>query len=228
MKYINIHTHNPSDKKNRIEIINYFPHEEIETNHYCSIGLHPWFIGNMVDDSWIGDIKEKLNKKNVIAVGETGLDRVTKLDVNHQQKVFETQIEIALEHDLPVFIHCVRAYSEILWHKKLTKSNAPWIIHGFSENQQIANELIKHGCYLSFGKDLFLTHKKIKSYFKEIPVDKIFFETDDDLGYTIEEVYKQASSILKMPVDDLKQQIYLNFEKIFPGILENERLAATN
>lgn len=228
MKYINIHTHNPSDSKTTFEIINYFPEQEIEKNHYCSVGLHPWFIKNITDNNWVNIIKKKLDKKNVVAIGETGLDKITSIDYRKQIEIFEQHIEIAQEKQLPVFIHCVKAFSDILWYKKQDKDSTPWIIHGFSANQQIANELIKHGCYLSFGKDLCYSHKKIKDYFAELPIDKIFFETDDDLGNTIEEIYGHASTLLKIPVDDLKQQIYFNFEQIFPGILKNEKLATAN
>ena len=222
MKYINVHTHHPSNNETILEIVNCFPDQEIKENHYCSIGLHPWFIEPIADNKWIEIIKKKIEKENVVAIGETGLDKTASINFRKQIEIFERHIEIAEERQLPVFIHCVKAYSDILWQKKQYKNSTPWIIHGFSENRHIATELIKHGCYLSFGKNLSPSFNKVKDYFAELPIDKIFFETDNDLEYKIDEVYNQASVILKMPVDDLKHQIYYNFEKIFPGILKNE------
>ncbi len=226
--YIDVHTHNPTAKKNRFEIISCFPEQDIDAKKYYSIGLHPWFIQNPSDNTWIDNINEKIKNKNVIAIGEAGLDRITKIDFDVQQKIFAQQLEIAQENNLPVFIHCVRAYSELLWHKKQIKNPTPWIIHGFKENYQIAAELIKHDCYLSFGKDLYLARKNIKTGFPKIPLDRIFLETDDYLGKSIDEIYMQAAFLLNIPEDVLKNQIYYNFEKIFPGILKNERLAEEN
>jgi TatD DNase family protein len=61
---------------------------------------------------------------------------------------------------------------------------------------------------------LFRENSKAYEVFKSIPAENIFLETDD-AGYSIQEIYEQASLVRKIPVDALKLQILDNFARCF-------------
>ncbi|MCF6366654.1 MAG: TatD family hydrolase [Bacteroidales bacterium] len=211
--FINIHTHIISE--NKYSIHNLFPEdaEQIKEGLLYSIGIHPWEVKK-------GDIKKQIRivetvamKKNIQAIGEIGLDRLRD-NFDLQKDVFLKQIIIAKEQSKPVIIHCVKAFSELLEILKKEKLNIPIIIHRYSGNKTIADELIKHGCYLSFGHELFNRKSKVQRIFKSISLKHIFLETDDS-EVTIEEIYKKAAEIQKTDVEEIQKTIFSNFNNCF-------------
>ena len=208
--FINIHTHQKNNP-NEIAIYNADISEEFTVNSYFSIGIHPWFILQKSLPEQLSVLKQKLAKKNCLALGEIGLDKITKTDFNLQKEVFIAQLEVNKTFKKPVILHCVRAFSELT---TITKNyNFPFIIHGFNKKKHLALELINKGFYLSFGKHL-LVQKALQQTFKEIPINRIFLETDD-ANILIESIYKKAAEIREIPLESLILAIENNFEKIF-------------
>ena len=87
------------------------------------------------------------------------------------------------------------------------------IIHGFSKNSQIANQLIKEGFYLSFGKYL-LKNPELKSVFQEIPNNNFFLETDTR-EENIQQVYDLASKYKNLTIKELQEIVSSNFREVF-------------
>lgn len=90
----------------------------------------------------------------------------------------------------------------------------PWVIHGFNANKQTADQMIKMGFYLSFGKALLDPESKATQIFPLIPIKNIFLETDD-ADIDIKEVYAVAAGLRKLSVDQLKQKIAENARACF-------------
>lgn len=183
-------------------------HENI-FEHYFSVGIHP----KDIDDCWrknLETIKEISIHRNCLAIGECGLDGLLSIDEGLQQKVFEEQILWANEINKPVIIHCVRKFSQLIRFQKIAK--VPLIIHGFNKKNSIADNLLKHGFYLSFGKSVF-QNLSLQAVLKKISLDKMFLETDD-ADFEIEELYRKASEIKEIPIEVLKVQILKNLEFI--------------
>jgi TatD DNase family protein len=211
-KYIDIHAHKKNSAGNAIAVLNLFPDKTPESGSFYSAGLHPWHIQEENIDNDMKIIRNLLKRDNVIAVGECGLDRAQGAAFDLQEKVFAEHIKIADEFKLPLIIHCVRAYSDILHFKKTKKNKSPWIIHGFNGNRQISEELIKHHVYLSFG----MKNLELKAdIFKELPAKMIFLETDEN-RFNIEEVYEEAAKTKNIRTEELTKQINDNF-KVFLG-----------
>jgi TatD DNase family protein len=208
--FINIHTH----KNNcpHLNIYNLKYNEKINSKFY-SFGLHPWDINNYNTTDFINKLNILCKNNKIAAVGEIGIDRSIDILIEYQKKIFLKQLYIAENYNLPVIIHCVKAYSDFLKILKNKKNSSVWIFHGFNANLQIAEKLINKGCFLSFGRQL-LTNRKLQDVFKQIPVDNVFFETDDS-SEKIEKIYKKAAYIQQINIDDLKTRIFSNFEKIF-------------
>ncbi len=218
--YIDIHVHNYYEQENVILVQNLFPEHanSMVKKRYYSIGLHPWHVK---DNMWQNDcevVSRVSTHPNIIAIGETGLDAKVDISFETQVKAFRKQLEIAEECNKPVIIHCVRAYNEILSVRKHSNQNIPWIIHWFNASKQLADDLINKNCYLSFGHTLFKEDSKAFKAFTELPLDKIFFETDD-AGISIIQVYEKGASIRKIKIDKLKTQLQKNFNNCFGKLL---------
>lgn len=208
--FINIHTHHHSINYG-LEIYNKKIGEEISKSTYFSVGIHPWFISqnNLAENYLL--LEQDLQKENCLALGEIGLDKLTKTDFNLQQEVFDKQLEINKKYHKPVILHVVKAFQEII---KISKSyNYVFIIHGFNKKQQVADQLLNNGFYLSFGKDL-LVKDSLQSVFKNTSLNRIFLETDA-ASNSIESVYKKAASIKEISIESLILAIKNNFENVF-------------
>lgn len=183
--------------------------EQSNTVPYCSLGLHPWYLENADRDFKI--LKSLSGQKNVLAIGECGLDKVSETDWQLQESVFQKQIALANDMQKPLIIHCVRAHNECV--KILAAAKVPVIFHGFNRNTNIAQLLLDKGFYLSIGAVIFRTD--FETIFKELPIDKIFFETDDKTDVSIASIYKRAAEIKNIALESLILQVETNFQKVF-------------
>ncbi|MFN4234718.1 MAG: TatD family hydrolase [Bacteroidia bacterium] len=213
MQYVNIHTHF-SGNENHIEIINSLPQEENDSKLYYSCGIHPWFIQTNYENQ-LQQLRFKISHSNIIAVGECGLDKLKGPELSVQKNIFTKQIQLANEINLPIIIHNVKAYQEILKLLQDFKNNQPVIFHGFNNNLSIARQIIDKGYYLSFGAALFNPKLKASEVLKAIPYSQFFLETDDNKKYRIEDVYNRASEILNIPLQKLKEDLFLRFKAVF-------------
>ena len=213
MRYINLHTHQSTNPKDTIEIVNQYPKEVDDTIPHYSVGIHPWYIDAATIDKDLEIIEHKLKLENCLAVGECGLDKRIKIPLELQKTVFEKQLLLAQKYNKPVIIHCVAAFQEVIAIKKKIEMTVPMIIHGFSKHQQVAMSLIDNDFYISFGKYL-LRNPDLEPVFKSVPDEKIFLETD-----TIEEgitaVYGLASQYKNIEEKELQRIICNNFETVF-------------
>jgi TatD DNase family protein len=89
------------------------------------------------------------------------------------------------------------------------------VFHGFNKRTELANKILDQGYYLSFGKHLLMD--AYDEVFKEIPLDKIFLETDDD-SIAIETVYRKAAEIKQLDLVLLTEQISENYRMVFGGL----------
>lgn len=212
MIFFNLHTHSYTNQDDVIEIVNQYPQEFDESIPNYSIGIHPWYI---VEDSINNDlqiIESKLQYQNCIAIGECGLDKRIEVSIALQQMVFEKQLVLAQKYQKPVIIHCVGAFQEVIAIKKKMNITVPMIIHGFSKNFDLANQLIKNGFYLSFGKSLFQI-SEMELVFKSLPNDRLFLETDT-IEKDIKAVYKIASKYKNIKLEEIEAIITFNFNSI--------------
>lgn len=213
MEFFNFHTHQFTNQSNILELVNQYPKEFDSSIPFYSIGIHPWYIKEDQIDLELKIIEEKLQTKNCLAIGECGLDKRIEVPLEQQNIVFEKQLALAEKYKKPVVIHCVAAFQEITAIKKKLKTSVPMIIHGFSKNKQLAEQLIKDGFYLSFGKYL-LKNPDLKTVFQNIPNDRFFLETDT-IEENIEQVYQIASEYKSITIKELQDIISSNYKNVF-------------
>ncbi len=213
MNFFNLHTHHYSNQVDVLELVNQYPNEFDFSIPNYSIGIHPWHLVEARIDTDLQIIESKLKENNCLAIGECGLDKKIEISISLQQMVFEKQLALAEKYKKPVLIHCVGAFQEIIAIKKKMNISVPLIIHGFSKNIEVANQMIKNGFYLSFGKNLIL-NKELEMVFNSIPKDRIFLETDT-VEQGIRAVYELAAKYRNIEVEEMKAIINANFVTVF-------------
>lgn len=216
-KFINLHTHHYSNLSDVIEVVNQYPWEFDENIPSYSIGIHPWYIDENRLETDLEIIKQKLQLKECLALGECGLDKRKEISLDLQISVFKKQLELVMQSNKPIVLHCVAAYDEVIAIKKEMKIKNPMIIHGFSKNEQVAQSLFKNGFYLSFGKYLLRSRNfgtDLEKVFTFAPENQILLETDT-IEESIYQVYEKAASVKGISVDVMKAIVFNNFSTVF-------------
>ena len=218
MQFINLHTHHHSNQLNTFELVNQYPLEYHSSIPYYSMGIHPWFIKEATLEQEFEILTQKIQDNNCLAIGECGLDKRIDVPLDLQKAVFERQLLLAQHVQKPVIIHCVAAFDELIECTKRLQIKVPIIVHGFSKNSQVANQLIQQGFYISFGKYLFQM-PNLASVLNQIPEERFFLETDTALQ-SIEDVYQLVAKSKGISVPALKEKVKQNFESIFNTKIE--------
>lgn len=188
--YVNIHTHRPTGR-------------HIEPRAW---GIHPWHAALPEADLPF------LPGDGVQAVGEIGLDFACDVPRGRQEEVFRRQLQLAAEHRLPVVLHCVRAFPEVMALLREYGIRRA-VFHGFIGSWQQAAEAVRHGFFLSFGLRTFRSPKTL-DVLSRIPSGHLFLETDDadiDIG----EIYRLAAEVRRTSIEELQQVCLTNYERFF-------------
>ena len=98
-------------------------------------------------------VVKKFKKYDCVAVGEIGIDLYWEEKFLEQQKIiFKKQIELALQHNLPIVIHCREAFDHIYRIlKKYSKHNLKGVFHCFTGNEEQARKIIDLNFKLGIG-----------------------------------------------------------------------------
>lgn len=218
--YINIHTHHKGEKE-EIAVLNIPAYLPLSTKDilYKTAGVHPWTTDKEEIKRQLVATENLCDKKQLIAIGECGLDKTRGLPITQQIIIFEQQIHLAKQFDLPLIIHAVKAQEEIIALRQEYSKNT-WIIHGFRGNIMMAKEYLKTGIKISFGVDILKNIPKLSEVLKTISLSKIYLETDNS-DIAIEEVYKKTAQIKEITIEKVISQIYTNFERDFLRLKEH-------
>jgi TatD DNase family protein len=215
--YIDIHTHGACLSDGVFAITNLMAHECVTPiiipDTACSFGIHPWFLDENSYPEQINMVKDAAHFNAVIAIGEAGFDRIKGPSADLQRKAFEEQVLISETIRKPLFIHCVRAWDELLSAHKKLKPKMNWMVHGFRGNKVLAAQLTDRGMYLSFWFDFVLRFES-SELLRSVPSERIFLETDG-ADVDIKDIYKKVAGDLNMTPEILKSIIYSNFGTFF-------------
>lgn len=142
---------------------------------YAAVGIHP---GNIDSGTTVEQIKNLASHKKCVAIGEIGLDYYWVDDNKQSQiEIFEKQIMLAKELDLPIIVHDRDAHGDTL--EILKKHKPKGVVHCFSGSVEMAQEIIKLGLYIGVGGVItFKNAKKLPDVVKIIPDDLLLVETD--------------------------------------------------
>ena len=206
--FFNIHTHVSVHPES--EILSLAP-EELSTDNrssYASVGIHPWTLTKENADIQWEALRESIKDKRIVAIGECGLDKLKGSSMELQTAVFKQEAALAEDSSLPLIIHCVKAFNELIQLKKEISPCQPWIIHGFKGKLPLALDCIRHGFYLSIG-----SHFQ-ENTLKAIPLDRLFIETDES-EESIGSIYQRIAETKGISLQELIEAINKNLREVF-------------
>ena len=192
---------------------------------YITLGIHPEnCFDNLEELKTL--VENNLNNDKFIAIGEIGLDYYYgKENKEKQLEVFEYQLKLAEEHNLPVVIHSRDATLDTI--NILSKYNLRGVIHCFSGSLETANQYIKMGFVIGVGGVMTFKNSKISEIIKEIPIDKLILETDSPFlapdpfrGKTnepkyIKNIVEYLADLKHIDISEIEEKTNKNIKDIF-------------
>jgi len=144
-----------------------------------ALGLHPVYLDHHQPGN-IAELRELSRREKPVAIGEIGLDfQKGMVRYKEQQELFEQQLAIADEADLPVLLHVRKAHDQVLATLRRSSFSKGGIVHAFNGSRQQADHYIKLGFKLGYGGTLTYDRaKRIRKLAAELPLNSIVLETD--------------------------------------------------
>lgn len=144
---------------------------------YCSVGIHP-HSAKECGAGCLEELKTLSAHEKAVAIGEIGLDYHYDFSPRDIQKtVFEEQLILAKELDMPVIIHSREATADTL--ALLKRYQPKGVVHCFSGSAETAKEIIRLGMYIGYtGVVTFGNARKVLGAVRETPLDRLLLETD--------------------------------------------------
>ncbi|GLT17186.1 hydrolase [Vibrio zhanjiangensis] len=147
---------------------------------YTALGMHPYFLSG---DSFFcfADLKKQVDAhiNHLQAIGECGLDAMVDVDHEIQRQVFNAQIALASDHQLPLILHSRKTHNEVLQLLKKHKFSFGGVLHGFSGSYQQAMQFVELGFYIGVGGVItYPRAQKTRKTVFDLPLENIVLETD--------------------------------------------------
>lgn len=143
------------------------------------MGIHPCYIKEnylqelAIAESW-------LQRQQFAAVGEIGLDYYwDKTFVDQQKEAFNTQMDWALQYNLPIVIHTRESMTDgIAMVSAKQKGKLRGVFHCFGGSPEEARQIIDLGFYLGIGGVATFKKSTLPDVLKDISLEHIVLETD--------------------------------------------------
>ncbi len=141
-------------------------------------GLHPMFIANHASDD-IGALRDWLGAERPAAVGECGLDYfVDGLDRETQRELFQQQLRLAREFDLPVVIHARKAVDEVIQRIRAI-GGLRGVVHSYSGSPEQAQQLWRLGFLIGLGGPVtYPRAQRLRRLVGTMPLEFLLLESD--------------------------------------------------
>jgi len=203
---------------------------------YATIGIHP-HEAKLATDTDFAELAQLAGAEKVIAWGEIGLDYYYDYSPRQIQKeVFIRQMELARLAKLPIIIHCRPSEnSENAWHDCMRLLNEHWmpsgiggVLHCFTGSLADMQAALDMGFMISFaGNVTFTKAQEIRDAAKQVPLDRMFIETDspflapiphrgkrNDPAF-VKEVARQIGELRGVPAEEIGVIAAKNFRSFF-------------
>jgi len=150
---------------------------------YAAFGLHPVYLEQHRPEHLLalGDWLSRLRgDRQLCAVGEFGLDYyVAELDRERQQALFEAQLQLAVDFDLPALLHVRRSHADVIARLKRFKLARGGIVHAFAGSYEEAREYRRLGFRLGLGgAATWPQARRLRKVLPRLGLDGVVLETD--------------------------------------------------
>lgn len=197
---------------------------------HAAVGLHPVYLDEHREEDLKG-LREMLHacRGDVVAIGEIGLDYfIDTLDRGRQQQLFEAQLVLAREFNLPVVLHVRRAHDEVLAALRRARLSRGGICHAFAGSLEQARQYIAMGFLLGFGgAATWGRATRLHRLLRELPLSSLALETDApdmppaflprgarNAPEYLPEIAVRLAAIRGITVDDLAEAATANVRRI--------------
>ncbi len=219
------------DRKSSEEVVGLA--QKYDEGVFASVALHP----HNIEEGFDPKIYRTLIKQSakVVAVGEAGLDyfriKNNELGIREKQKdIFKKHIELAVELDKPLIIHCRNAHDDALsildLYFKIHNPKLRGVAHSFLGNLKQASRYRELGFKIAFN-GIITFARDYDKVILDTPLEDILIETDcpylapvphrgqrNEPLYVIE-VAKKLAEIKSIPYGDIIGQTTKNAKALF-------------
>lgn len=200
-------------------------------NVRVAAGLHP-NSASQYSDQLLTEIEAQLDRPEVLAIGETGIDLHwddAPLDV--QQHAFREQVKLAQRRGVPFIVHQRDAESEVL--EILSEFDTPLngVLHCFTGDWHYAQQILDLGMHIGLGGAItFKSRTDLHEAAGRIPLDRIVLETDSPFMAPVphrgkrsepafvREVARRLAEIRNADIDKIAAVTTENAQRLFPGL----------
>jgi TatD DNase family protein len=148
-----------------------------------AVGIHPNYAALCGAADW-DEIVELSGQPEVVAIGETGLDRFrSDTPFEQQQDYFARHLQLSRERGLPIIIHCRDAENDALPMLEHAAQVGPLrgVMHSFTGTAATASRCVELGLYISFAGQVTYSNRKfdgLREVAAAVPADRFLIETD--------------------------------------------------
>lgn len=143
---------------------------------YACAGIHPENLEGLADD-YLDQLTELLKHPRVVALGEIGLDYHWDIPRDIQNRVFEEQLRLARELDVPVVIHDREAHGDVM--EMVRRYKPKGLMHCYSGSTEMLKEVMRLGMSISLGGTVTFKNARVPVEVAEaVPLDRLLLETD--------------------------------------------------
>ena len=197
---------------------------------HAAVGIQPNYASEAAAGDW-DTIVELASNPQVVAIGETGLDRYwdyAPIDV--QVDYFRRHLALAAERDLPFIVHCREAEADVVRELRRAAEAGPLhgVMHSFAGDVETARICLELGMHISFaGMVTFKKSDALRAVAAEIPADRLLIETDapylaptPNRGKRNEPAFVRhtlecLAEVRGVPIEDLAEQTTCNARAFF-------------
>ena len=197
-------------------------------NIFLMMGLHPTHVKENYEEE-LKHVEAELDKRKFYAVGEIGIDlHWDESTLEIQKDAFRRQIQMAKERDLPIVIHCRKAFDEIFEILESEKDDKLFgIFHCFTGNLEQARQALSYNMKLGIGGVVTFKNGGIDKFLKQIPLEEIVLETDSPYlapkpfrGKRNNPVYilkvaEKLAELYDMPINKIAEITTKNSKEVF-------------
>ena len=147
---------------------------------WASIGIHPHEAKVHVGDAQaLAMFRQLARKPKVVAVGECGLDYYYEHSPKKaQEEILRFQLDLALQHDLPLVFHVRDAFDDF-WPIFDDYKGLCGVVHSFSATRTELEQALARGLYIGLnGIMTFTKSDEQLAAAKAVPLDNLLLETD--------------------------------------------------
>lgn len=156
--------------------------ESFPTQLFGALGYHPYFLSSEIvvkDSMYQLDRALQTRSKQILAVGECGLDGMVDVDFALQTAMFSEQVCLAQHYRLPLIIHSRKTHHHILRILKRARFTEGGVLHGFTGSKQQAYQLVDMGLKIGVGGSItYPRAQKTRQAIAALPLESLVLETD--------------------------------------------------